>query len=68
MDSDGNGMLSYEEVFDLSLASLEKTVKGDNSVEITAELAEFFTRKIFKMVDVDVEDEIPLGKIKDVFW
>lgn len=66
MDSDGNGLLSYDEVYELSKASLEKSIKTRYSSEIIEELADYFATKIFKMVRIPVDEEIPLSKIKDV--
>jgi Ca2+-binding EF-hand superfamily protein len=70
IDTDGNGLLSYEEVLDLSLMSLKRNIKGEDnaSLEIINELAKYFADLIFKLVDVDKDDEIPLPKIKEVIF
>ena len=68
IDTDGNGLLSYDEVLELSLMSLKRNIKGEdkNSEEVINELAKYFADLIFKLVDVDKDDEIPLPKIKEV--
>jgi hypothetical protein len=67
IDNDGNGLLSFDEVYEISLMSLKRTVKSENenSMEVIQELAEFFATLIFKLVDVDIDDEIPLPKVKE---
>jgi Ca2+-binding EF-hand superfamily protein len=69
IDTDGNGLLSYDEVLELSLMSLKRNIKGEdkNSEEVVSELAKYFADLIFKLVDVDKDDEIPLPKIKEVY-
>ena len=68
IDTDGNGLLSYSEVLDLSLMSLKRNIKGEdkNSEEVVGELAKYFADLIFKLVDIDKDDEIPLPRIKEV--
>lgn len=68
IDTDGNGLLSYEEVLELSLMSLKRNIKGQDkaSEDIINELARYFADLIFKLVDIDKDDEIPLPKIKEV--
>lgn len=67
IDNDGNGLLSFDEVYEISLMSLKRTVKNEdeNSMEVVEELAQFFATLIFKLVDVDIDDEIPLPKVKE---
>ena len=68
IDTDGNKLLSYAEVLELSLMSLKRNIKGndENSKEVIGELAKYFADLIFKLVGVDRDDEIPLPKIKEV--
>ena len=68
IDTDGNGLLSYAEVLELSLMSLKRNIKRDDksSEEVIDELAKYFADLIFKLVGVDIDDEIPLPKIKEV--
>ncbi len=68
IDSDGNGLLSYDEVFDLSQLSLRRFFKTEGEVadEIINDLGEYFANVIFKQVEVDKDDEIDMQKIKDV--
>lgn len=68
IDTDGNGLLSYQEVLELSFLSLKRNLKGNdsNSDDVINELARYFADLIFKLVNVDKDDEIPLPKIKEV--
>lgn len=69
IDSDGNGLLSYQEVLELSYLSLKRNLQGKDktSDEVINELARYFADLIFKLVDVNIDDEIPLPKIKEVY-
>jgi len=68
IDSDGNGMLSWDEVYDISMMSLKRSLVIDEvkNEGLISELAEYFADLIFRLVDIDKEDEIPLPKIKEV--
>lgn len=68
IDSDGNGQLSWDEVYDISMMSLKRSlvVDDEKSEGLIEELAEYFADLIFRLVDIDKEDEIPLPKIKEV--
>ena len=48
IDTDGNGMLSWEEVYDLCYASLNLFNTGNNEEFIT-EMSTFFANFIFKV-------------------
>ncbi len=61
-------MLSYEEVISLSRSSLKRTIKDPESSEIVDELAEYFARLIFRLVDISMDREIELMKIKEVMF
>lgn len=64
-DDDGNGQLSKQEIFDLCKICLGKMVKSDNEdTEFLENISEYFTKLIFAAVEVDIESEIPLEKIK----
>ena len=72
IDTDGNGLLSFDEVYELSKASLERTI-GDKKKESEEEdkndvvtiLATYFANLIFQLVDKPIDEEIPLDLIKD---
>jgi len=68
IDTDGNGMLSWDEVFDISIMSLKRILITDDesSEELVGEIAKYFADLIFNLVDVDIDDEIPLPWIKEV--
>jgi len=69
IDTDGNGLLSYGEVKELSLISLRRSIRGDSkSDEVIFELAKYFADLIFKLVDINKDDQIPLPKIKNVLY
>ena len=69
IDTDGNGLLSYQEVVELSLLSLKRNLleKDKDFDDIINELARYFADLIFKLVDIEKDDEIPLVKIKEVY-
>ena len=64
IDTDGNGMLSWDECFELCQDSLGlcKTEEGD---EFVNEMSEFFADFIFETVGFDKDDEIPMDHIKN---
>lgn len=64
IDSDGNGKLSFEEVYDLSIHSLNRFLSKDDH-NIKEILARAFTNMIFNFCDVDVNDEISMPLIKE---
>lgn len=57
-DTDGNGNLSADEIFKLSRICLSKYIR--DSEEFLDMLCEYYTRLIFQVVNVDINDEIPL--------
>ncbi len=61
-DEDGNGLLSYEEIFNLAKVCLSKYVKEDD--DFMDMLCSFFTDLIFEAVDIEVDEEIPLSTIR----
>ena len=64
-DEDGNGNLSREEIFNLCTICLSKYMNSATDPQFFQDLAEYFTRLIFNAVNVDINEEIPLHKIKD---
>lgn len=74
IDSDKNGALSFEEVLDLSIASLrrafnlsfttENTIDVKHKEQVIYLLAEFFARFIFNLVNKPITEEIPINDIK----
>jgi len=68
IDSDGNGQLSWDEVYEISLMSLKRSlvIKEEKSEDLIKELAEYFADLIFRLVEVDKDEEIPLPKIREV--
>ena len=68
IDSDGNGYLSFEEVYSLSIDSLSRQLsKGkemnENDIVITL-LADYFAKLIFQLVGRPINEEIPITEIK----
>lgn len=64
-DEDGNGRLSKEEIENLCMVSLKRFVKDDGK-GLRNDLCEYFTQLIFDSCHVDIEDEIPLEKMKEI--
>lgn len=64
LDSDGNGKLSYSEVHDLSISSLNR-VLGEGSPDMKESLAELFAEMIFKICSADRGSEIELPTIRN---
>ena len=67
IDSDGNGLLSFDEVYEISKKSLMRTLgdKNDKDDEVVNCLASYFANLIFQLVDMDIDQEIPMDKIKE---
>ena len=64
-DDDGNGQLSQKEIFDLCKICLAKYIKIDEGEEnFLDDISNYFTRLIFAAVNIDIDSEIPLAKIK----
>lgn len=64
LDSDGNGKLSYEEVHDLSISSLNR-VLGEGNPDMKESLAELFAEMIFKICNAERDSEIELPAIRN---
>ena len=72
IDTDGNGLLSYDEVFELSKTSLERTIgegrkegESEEEEDVIMILAEYFANLIFQLVDKPTDEEIPLELIRE---
>ena len=79
LDENGDGSFDYNEVFNLSLISLQRVLpeqkeKPDNpeenkkikeNQEITNSLAEFLSKYIFKLVGIDIDGEIPIDLLRE---
>lgn len=63
-DEDKNGLLSWEEVFELCKNCLKKFI-GDKDKKFLKTMAEFFSRFIFNSLEVSVDDEIPFETVKN---
>lgn len=67
IDTDGNQKLSFYEVYDLSTASLKRTIGEDYSKDardVIRNLGDFFAKLIFQLVDMPLNSEIPISLIK----
>ena len=70
IDSNGDGSLSWDEVFKISLMSLSRNMQSEevDHESIIIDLSNYFAELIFKMVDMDKKDSIPFEKIKEVIF
>ena len=77
LDENGDGSLDYNEVYTLSMVSLQRTLpqnpldilkkseeerKTEN--EIIIMLAKYFSNMIFSLVNIDVKDDIPIDVLR----
>ena len=80
LDENGDGSFDYNEVFNLSLISLQRVLpensKSEKSSEdnenneekepnITNILAEFLTKYVFQLVGIDIDGEIPIDLLRE---
>lgn len=65
-DEDGNGTLSKDEIDHLCTVCLSKYINQETDPGFFKGLTDYFTKLIFNVVNVDMDEEIPLQKIKDV--
>ena len=64
IDTDGNGQLSFDEVFEICEMSLGNCFsKTDENDQFIKTLSEFFTTVIFRQTKRELDDEIPLPEI-----
>ena len=62
-DSDGNGLLSFEEIYHLAYLSIEKNFmfcKKDEKDEFIEDLATHMSEIIFSIFQLSLDEEIPL--------
>ena len=72
LDENGDGSFDYNEVFNLSLISLQRVIpkfkknKEQNNEEenVTHILAEFLTKFVFELVGIDIDGEIPIDLLR----
>ena len=69
-DKDGNGLLSFEEIFHLAKNCLKNNflfaaIDFDED-KFLIDLADYFAQLIFKICDYSKDDEIPLRRIAEV--
>lgn len=64
IDEDGNGRLSYAEVYEICASSFEKFTPNLQADDCMRALTEFFTSIIFRAVGKELDEEIPLWEIK----
>ena len=67
IDSDGNGFLSFDEVYEISKNSLQRTLgdKIDRNDEVINTLSIYFANLIFQLVDMPIDQEISIEKIRE---
>lgn len=73
IDEDGNGMLSYDEIYNLCTRSFKNyqdfdalgLTKGKND-EFYKKLSEYFAQYIFKCVDTALDKEISMAEMKNL--
>lgn len=77
LDENGDGSLDYSEVYNLSLVSLQRTLSQNpldilkksekqkmEQKEVIGILAEFFSKMIFSLVNIDIKDDIPIDTLR----
>lgn len=68
MDSDGNGLFSFDEIREICKLSLKRFDDPDYEV-FRQDLALFFAKYIFKIMGKDPdEDEIPVSDFKKAIY
>ena len=81
LDENGDGSFDYNEVFNLSLISLQRVLpekkqsknnskksekdKENEEPDITNILAEFLTKYVFRLVGIDIDGEIPIDLLRE---
>lgn len=65
MDTDGNGSLSWEEIEYLCANSVKKLLCCSDE-DFVIDLANTFTKFVFKLMDLDPSEEIEVEKLKEV--
>ena len=69
-DSDGNGMLSFEEILMLCQSCLKNNfifskIDFEND-KFLLDLSDYFAKLIFEICGVDLEEEIPINRISEI--
>ena len=77
LDENGDGSLDYNEVYNLSMVSLQRTLSQNpldimkkseeekqSEKEVIDVLAVFFSNMIFNLVNIDVKDDIPIDVLR----
>ena len=69
-DSDGNGMLSFDEILLLCQSCLKNNfifskINFDED-EFLLDLSEYFAKLLFEICEVNIEEEIPLNTISEI--
>ena len=69
LDENGDGSFDYNEVYNLSLISLQRVIPEKNNEKegeenITHILAEFLTKFVFELVGIDIDGEIPIDLLR----
>ena len=73
LDENGDGSFDYNEVYNLSLISLQRVLpenvtkkeEGENDEEnVTHILAKFLTKFVFELVGIDIDGEIPIELLR----
>ena len=69
-DRDGNGTLSYDEIYELSKISLQNSFwfksKEFNQDKFLIDLCQFFSNLIFEICGVPVEQEVNLSQLQEI--
>ena len=65
-DEDGNGQLSWDEIYALSRLCLQKYISVKNDDTFLEDLATYFSKLQFETCEVDIDEEIPFDVIKDL--
>lgn len=69
-DSDGNGMLSFDEILILCQSCLKNNFIFSNinfeEDEFLLDLSNYFAKLLFEICEVDIEEEIPMERISDI--
>lgn len=65
IDTDGNGMFSFDEIKDICKLSLSKIEQDNNNYnEYMEEFCDFYARYIFKLLGKSIDEEIPTEVFK----
>jgi Ca2+-binding EF-hand superfamily protein len=66
MDENENGLLSYNEIVNRCNVMLVGMLESDNTELSLEKISDYITRQIFSAVNVPVDDEIPIEKIREL--